>query len=136
MVDTLARFGTVPITMIRRSGDSTTDWQPEYLSTTFHFLGSNRNETQTNGQGTIRLATTVRLQDEAVFAQFLALVHTRQTLRMDYDATAFAGDRSGSEFGEPYKEFDNVFLTQPENIRLRLGGKIDVDVVLEREPPQ
>jgi hypothetical protein len=130
----MSRFGIVPISLIRKRGDTPADWVPDYRSVTFHFPGGNLNETHTLGQGPLKLTATVRLADSDAFTRFLALVNTRQTLRMDYHATAFGGDRDGQEFGALYKDFDGVFLNAPTNILRRLGGQIDLDVVFEREP--
>lgn len=130
----MSRFGTVPITMIRRRGETPTEWTPDYKSVTFHFPGGNVSETQTLGQGKMRLEVLVRLADTATFERFMALMNTEQTLRMDYHATAYSGDREGQEFRNLYKEFDNVFATSPTNIRRRLGGQVDLNVVFERSP--
>lgn len=131
----MSRFGTVPITLIRRNSDASTEWTPDYRSVTFHFPGGNLNETQTFGQAPLQLQATVRLQDEATFTQFMALMHTRQTLRQDYHATAFAGDIEGQEHGELYKDFLSVFATNPTGIRRRMGGQVELDVTFQREPP-
>lgn len=130
----MSRFGTVPITLIRRGGEQRADWQPDYRSVTFTFPGGTFSETQTLGQGPMRLKATVRLADDAALARFLALVHTRQTLRMDYHATAFAGDRDGQELGALYKDFDGVFLADLANILYRFGGAVELDVEFQREP--
>lgn len=132
----VGRFGAVPITLIRRGGEQAADWAPQLIVASFHFLGGNVNETQVMGQGRLRLAALVRLQDSETFEALLALLGTEQVLRMPYTATAYRGDRAGQDINELYKEFDRVLLTMPEpEIRPRLGGAVDVAVVFERDAP-
>lgn len=130
------RFGSVPLTIMYRRGETQTDWQPDPKIREFHFPGGTNVEVQGLGFGLLAVSYRVRFQNEHDFAAFLALIGTEQTLRVPFTSTAYPGDRDGQLLNDLYKEFDHVLLSPPvTNIRRYREGVIDVEATFKRRMP-
>ncbi len=128
-------FATVPITLIRRPGDDPVDWATELRYKTFPFPGGNLAYTQIFGKSDWTVEYLIRLESQTDFQRLHALIGTRQTLRVPFDTTAYAGTRSFQFLGELYKEFDRIFLPRVTDIRGRNNGSVLATLGLSREVP-
>lgn len=135
MAAPLSLFGTVPITILRESGQPAPDWTTTLRYKTFQFPGGNQSYTQVFGLSDLTIEYQVRLESEADFQRLLGMLGTRQTLRVPLTATAFVATRTLQEHGELYKEFDRVFLTGVTEVRLRRNGTVVCLCAMSREVP-
>lgn len=131
----MSRFGAVPITILRLPGEPMADWATTFRYKTFQFPGGNLSYTQTFGQSDLTIEYLVRLESSDDLQRLMALIGTRQTLRLPYAASAYKGTREGQELGELYKWFDRVFLTGVNEVRLRIGGTVVCSCTMTREVP-
>ncbi len=131
----LSRFGTVPFLLMRVPGEQTPEWQPNHKSKTFEFPGGSKTYTQILGQGDWTVEYLVKLDSQADFARLMAMVNTRQVLRVPFGVTLYPGTRAFQEYGELYKEFDRIFLPRVTDIRGRNNGSVLATLSLSREVP-
>ncbi len=131
----MSRFGDVPFLILRLPGEQTPEWSLEHKSKTFHFPGGNKTFTQILGQGDWTVEYLVKLDSHADFGRLMALVNTRQVLRVPFGVTVYPGTREFQEHGELYKEFDRIFLPKVTDIRGRNDASVTVTVSLSREVP-
>ncbi len=117
-------FATVPITILRTPGSPAPDWATNLRYKTHEFPGGNLSFTQIFGKSDWTVEYEVRFASQADFQRLHALLGTRQTLRVPFDTTAYAGTRALQFLGELYKEFDRVFLTSISAVQLRHGGTV------------
>jgi len=131
----MSRLDAVPFTIRHVRGETPAEWRPDIKSKTFHFSGGNKTFTQILGQGDWTVEYLVRLDSARDIERLMALVNTRQVLRVPFRTTAFPGTRAFSEHGELYKEFDRVFLANLSDVREWLDGSVTATLSLSREVP-